>query len=68
MTNLILKLLFCHLFGDYVLQTPYLAETKVRTGIICLYIVHCTVFPYISALVWNGNWQLCSFRTCALTH
>lgn len=66
MTNLILKLLFCHLFGDYVLQTPYLAETKGQNGYHMF--VHCTVFPYISALVWNGSWQLCSFLTCALTH
>ncbi len=53
MTYLILKLLFCHLFGDYVLQTPYLTETNGQNGYYMF--VHCTVFPYISALVWNGS-------------
>ena len=42
MTNLILKLLFCHLFGDYVLQTPYLAETKGQNGYHMF--VHCTLY------------------------
>lgn len=28
MMEKIIQLLFCHLVGDYVLQSPYLAETK----------------------------------------
>lgn len=55
MTNLMLKLLFCHLFGDYVLQPPYLAETKGQNGYHIF--VHCTLYTVLSSLIfllWSG--------------
>ena len=56
MTNLILKLLFCHLFGDYVLQTPYLAETKGQNEYHML--VHCTLYCLPLYFCFGLEWKL----------
>lgn len=56
MTNLILKLLFCHLFGDYVLQTPYLAETKGQNGYHIF--VHCTLYCLPLYFCFGLEWKL----------
>ena len=37
-----IQLLFCHLVGDYVLQSPYLAETKGKDWYHML--VHCILY------------------------
>ena len=37
-----IQLLFCHLVGDYVLQSPYLAETKGKNWYHMF--VHCTLY------------------------
>ena len=38
----IIQLLFCHLVGDYVLQSPYLAETKGKDWYHLF--VHCSLY------------------------
>lgn len=37
-----IQLLFCHLVGDYVLQSPYLAETKGKDWYHLF--VHCVLY------------------------
>ena len=43
-SHTLLILIFCHLVGDYVLQSNFLAVTKGEY----LFIVHCTVFRSLS--------------------
>lgn len=42
MAELIYKLLFCHLIGDYVLQIDYIAKTKGEN--IYHLLVHCFLY------------------------
>ena len=40
----IIRLIFCHLLGDYVLQTPFLAETKGKNRYHMF--VHCALYCF----------------------
>lgn len=55
MIELIIKLVMCHMLGDYVLQSDYIAKTKGEN----LYhmIVHCVLYviPFYFVL---GGWKL----------
>lgn len=48
------KLLVCHLFGDYVLQTDFIAKTKGEN----LYhlLVHCVLYvvPFVCVGIWTN--------------
>ncbi len=54
--ELIVKLIFCHLVGDYPLQIDYIAKTKGENWYHLL--VHC--FLYVVPFYWlfGWNWQL----------
>ena len=39
-----IQLFFCHLLGDYVLQTPYIAETKRKNSYHMF--VHCSLYCF----------------------
>ena len=49
MWNNLFLICACHLFGDYVLQSDFIAKTKGENGIIYLYILYCIVFhlPFV---------------------
>lgn len=40
----VLNLILCHLIGDYVLQSDFIANTKGKIYIIYLFTVHYIVF------------------------
>ena len=53
MLDQIIRLIFCHLLGDYVLQTPFLAETKGRNRYhMFVHCALCLVLPSILFLFW----------------
>ncbi len=56
MIRLILTLIFCHLIGDYVLQTDYIAKTK-GTNWYHL-IVHCMLYCLPFFVIYGLTWQL----------
>lgn len=55
MIELLLKLVFCHLVGDYVLQSDFIAKSKGENWYHLL--VHCVLYclPFYIAfgLTWN---------------
>lgn len=52
----LLSLLFCHLVGDYVLQTSFIAETK---GINWYHLfVHCVLYCLPFFLMFGVTWHL----------
>ena len=54
--NLILNLIFCHLIGDYVLQTDFIAKTKGDNWYHLL--VHCFLYIVPFFYVFGMTWQL----------
>lgn len=56
MIKLIITLIFCHLIGDYVLQTDFIAKTK-GTNWYHL-IVHCALYCLPFSVVYGLTWQL----------
>ena len=54
--NLILNLIFCHLIGDYVLQTDFIAKTKGDNWYHLL--VHCFLYIVPFFYVFGITWQL----------
>lgn len=56
MIRLIITLIFCHLIGDYVLQTDYIAKTK-GTNWYHL-IVHCMLYCLPFFVIYGLTWQL----------
>ena len=52
----LLMLLFCHLVGDYILQTPFIAETK-GTNWYHLF-VHCVLYCLPFFLAFGVSWHL----------
>ena len=56
MTRLIITLIFCHLIGDYVLQTDFIAKTK-GTNWYHL-IVHCMLYCLPFFVIYGLTWQL----------
>lgn len=56
MTDILLKLLFCHLIGDYVLQTDFIAKTKGENWYHLF--VHCILYCSPFYICFNLTWQL----------
>lgn len=56
MIKLIITLIFCHLIGDYVLQTDFIAKTK-GTNWYHLF-VHCVLYCLPFFIVYGLTWQL----------
>ena len=56
MIELLLKLVFCHLVGDYVLQSDFIARTKGENW-YHLY-VHCALYCLPFYVVFGFTWQL----------
>ena len=56
MLDLIVRLLFSHLLGDYVLQTPFLSETKGRNWYHMF--AHCALYCLPFYICFGLKWQL----------
>lgn len=56
MLETIFKLILCHLVGDYLFQTPYLAETKGSNWYHLF--VHCMLYALPFYLCFGWCWQL----------
>lgn len=56
MIRLIITLIFCHLIGDYVLQTDFIAKTK-GTNWYHL-IIHCMLYCLPFFVIYGLTWQL----------
>ena len=56
MLDLIVRLLFSHLLGDYVLQTPFLSETKGRNWYHMF--AHCALYCLPFYIYFGLKWQL----------
>lgn len=54
--EIILKLIFCHLMGDYVLQIDMLAKSKGENWYHL--IVHCILYILPFYVVFGFKWQL----------
>lgn len=55
MIKTIVTLVFCHLIGDYVLQTNFLATTKGENWYHL--IVHCILYTVPFCVVFGIGWQ-----------
>lgn len=51
----LLKLVMCHLVGDYVLQIDFIAKTKGKNWYHLL--VHCLLYCLPFYLAFGFNWQ-----------
>lgn len=56
MLELIIKLILCHLVGDYVLQSNFLAQTKGKNWYHLF--VHCALYCVPFYIVFGLTWQL----------
>lgn len=56
MIRLIITLIFCHLIGDYVFQSDFIAKTK-GTNWYHL-IVHCMLYCLPFFVIYGLTWQL----------
>lgn len=54
--ELLLKLVFCHLVGDYVLQSDFIAKTKGENWYHLF--VHCVLYCLPFYIVFGLTWQL----------
>ena len=52
----LVKLVICHLIGDYVLQTDFIAKTK-GTNWYHLF-VHCALYIVPFIVVFGFNWKI----------
>lgn len=52
----IIKLIFCHLVGDYVLQSDFIARTKGENWYHLF--VHCILYCLPFYIVFGLTWQL----------
>ena len=55
-TELLLKLVFCHLVGDYVLQSDFIARTKGENWYHLF--VHCMLYCLPFYVCFGFNWRL----------
>ena len=53
--HLIIILIMCHLFGDYVLQSNFIAQTKGDN--IYHLIVHCALYTLPFLIIFGFVWQ-----------
>jgi hypothetical protein len=56
MIELLLKLVFCHLVGDYVLQSDFIAKSKGENFYHLF--VHCVLYCLPFYIVFGLTWQL----------
>ena len=56
MIEVIFKIVLCHLIGDYVLQTPFIAETKGKNWYHLF--IHCFLYAVPFYLFFGWCWQL----------
>lgn len=56
MFEILLKILFCHLIGDYVLQSDFIAKTKGENWYHLF--VHCALYCLPFYLVFGVTWHL----------
>lgn len=61
--ELLLKLVFCHLVGDYVLQSDFIAKTKGENWYHLF--VHCVLYCLPFYIVFGLTWQ---FMAIFVTH
>ena len=54
--ELLLKLVFCHLVGDYVLQSDFIAKTKGENWYHL--IVHCVLYCLPFYVCFGIDWRL----------
>jgi hypothetical protein len=52
----ILRIIFCHLIGDYVLQIDYIAQTKGKNWYHLL--VHCFLYCVPFYVCFGHGWKL----------
>jgi len=55
--NEIIKLIFCHLIGDYVLQIDFIAKSK-GSNLYHMF-VHCMLYCVPFAYLYGIDWRLC---------
>lgn len=55
MINL-LKIIICHIVGDYLLQTDYMAGNKGKDWYLLF--VHCVCYCVPFLIVWGFVWQI----------
>lgn len=56
MAEKILVLIFCHMIGDYVLQTDFIAKTKGEN--LWHMVVHCTLYILPFYLAFGVDWRI----------
>jgi hypothetical protein len=56
MIEILLKIIFCHLFGDYVLQSDFIARTKGENWYHLL--VHCVLYCLPFYVVFGFSWKI----------
>ena len=56
MLTLLYKLLACHMLGDYVLQTDFLAKTKGENWWHLL--AHCVTYTVPFAVAFGIDWRI----------
>ena len=54
--ELLFKIVLCHLVGDYVLQSPFLADTKGRNWYHLF--IHCMLYAVPFYICFGFCWQL----------
>jgi hypothetical protein len=54
--NTIATLILCHVFGDYFLQTPYIAAYKTKSYYGLL--VHCLLYIIPFIVIFGFQWWL----------
>ena len=54
--ELLLKLVFCHLIGDYVLQSDFIARTKGENWYHLF--VHCVLYCFPFYMCFGIDWRL----------
>lgn len=52
----LIKIVFCHLIGDYVLQIDFIAKTKGNNWYHLF--VHCALYCVSFAIVFGIDWKL----------
>lgn len=52
-----IKLVFCHLIGDYVLQIDFIAKSK-GSNLYHMF-VHCALYCVPFAYLYEIDWRLC---------
>lgn len=56
MEETIIKLVFCHLLGDYVLQVDFIAKSKGQNWYHLF--VHCALYCIPFYIVFGNDWRL----------